>query len=133
MAALIEEIAQYLAAQTGYTLETDLFAYGFPPEQADTAVCILDGPGRPEDVRPLAGVGDFDVQVISRAKAPATARSRAYAVQTALHGTCEQLLVASGEWTAQYISAKQTPYGVGYDSRGRYEYVNHYRIRATSA
>ena len=129
MARLLVEIVAYLAAQTGWTVEADLFAYGFPPQGADTAVALLDGPGRPEAVRPLAELGDFDVQVISRSRQPAEAAQRADTVMVMLHGLTVTDL---GTWLVQYAVAVQTPYPMGYDSRGRYEYVNHYRIRATA-
>lgn len=130
MARLLVEVAEYVATQTGWTLETDLFAYGFPPEEADTAVALLDGPGIPEAVRPMGELGDLDIQVLARSREPATAATRAEQVQTILHGLCG---VDLGAWIVKYCRASQTPYPMGYDSRGRYEYVNHYRLRATSA
>lgn len=131
MAALLEEITTYLASQLAWTEEVELFSYGFPPLEADTAVAIVDGPGRPTlKAAGLAEIGDYDVQVLSRAKEPAVARARSYEVLDALQGLCNVQLTS---WFVHFCRAAQAPYAAGYDARSRFEYMNHYRLRATAA
>lgn len=130
MADLLNEIATRVASETGFVLGTDLFVNGFPAEQVDTAIALLDGAGTPANKKQLASIGQYDVQVISRARVAPTAKSRALLVQAALH---EATGIDLGDWFLHYAEARQTPYLIGVDSAGRTEFIQHFLLRATEA
>jgi hypothetical protein len=125
---IVRELTVKLASGTDFVIGTDLFAHYLPPEVADTAVGIMDGPGVPPGVYPIGDIGNFDVQVVSRSMDREVARSRCWTVHNALHGLAGEDL---GDWFAHYVSAVQTPYPLGPDSRGRMEYVVHFSVQAS--
>lgn len=129
MAGLLTELVDYVAAQGGFTRGTDLFENHFPANKADTAVAIIDAPGVPEGVAPLRTIGQYSVQVLSRALSQPTAKTNAETVQRVLHGAT---VVSIGDWTVHYAQASQTPHVLGQDSRARWEFTQHFVLRATS-
>jgi hypothetical protein len=129
MADLVREVVDYVAANSDFTVDVDLFDGYFPPEKADTAVAIIDAPGVAEGVAPLRTVGQYTIQVLSRAFSRPTAKTNAATIQALLHGMA---VVVLGEWTVHYGQASQSAYPLGHDTRRRWEFTQHFVLRATS-
>ena len=128
MADLLEELATYIAGAAGFTLGEDLYANIFPPDKLDQVVVLIDGGGKSQAHSPLSEAGGFDVQVLSRSLDPQAAKARAWQVHEVVHGQCNLSL---GTWWLYYADEVSTPRPFPVDSRGRYQYINHYLIRAT--
>lgn len=109
---LLDEIAAYLQAQLVGTVGTDIFK-GALPASPDTALAVVETGGFPPDL--AAAVDHPTFQVMCRSPDYATARNKAQAAYTALHGLTETAL--SGR-RYLLIRAMQSPTYIGVDQNG---------------
>jgi len=125
---MIKEFCKYIAANTSFTLGTDLFAISVDSDLIDECVVIAEpAPGLVDGI--LADSRQIPLVAYSRAKTRFTARDNAYTVFDLLHGTINastlqrvgtqvDLQIGSGDtYTCNFEC--RTPYHVGLDESGR--------------
>ncbi len=136
---MIQEVAQYIANQTGGVVGEDLFIGARPGGGADACVVILEDDDRRGDAdriaeRDLADVTSLGFGVLTRGLTYFTARERAWAVHQCLTGrACAghrlPVLTEGEAWVAHSFSAPGAPRHLGSDSQGRHEWTAAYVAR----
>lgn len=120
---LIDEIADYLAAEGLGTVGTDIFV-GHLPAKPDTALGVFATGGFPSGSYPL---DEPTLQVRSRSHSLQTAYERLAQAYSALHGLHHTPL-PGGTWLLNCLGLQPAPTGIGRDSAGREEFVINFRL-----
>lgn len=120
---LIDEIADYLAAQGLGTVGVDLFV-GHLPTAPDTALAVFATGGLPAGSYPLDAP---TVQVRSRAENILAAYTRLAEVYDALHGL-HHITLPGGTWVLNCLGVQSAPTGLGQDDAGRDEFVINFSL-----
>lgn len=120
---LIDEIADYLAAQGVGTVEVDLFV-GHLPAAPDTALAVFATGGFPAGSYPL---DEPTIQVRSRSASLVTAYERLAQVYAALQGL-HHITLPGGTWLLNCLGMQSAPTGLGRDEADREEFVLNFRL-----
>ena len=115
---MIKELCTYIAAETSFTLGTNLFAISVDSDDIDTCVVIAEpSPGLADGT--LSGARQVPLVAYARALTRFKARGDAYTVFNLLHGTYQiSLQIGSGDnYICNFVC--RTPYHVGLDESGR--------------
>ena len=120
---LIDEIADYLAAQGVGTVEVDLFV-GHLPAAPDTALAVFATGGLPAGSYPL---DEPTIQVRSRSASLVTAYERLAQVFAALQGL-HHITLPGGTWLLNCLGMQSAPTGLGRDEADREEFVLNFRL-----
>lgn len=127
---MIKELTTYIAAETDFVLDTDLYA-GFRPAQAPNRCVVLLEPvgGTVNSYFPDAG--EKIVQVLSRAKSYWDARADIYTVFDLLKSKAQLNLpdVGGTTYKAEFIEAQNFPQSLQQDENGLWEFSVNFIVR----
>jgi hypothetical protein len=128
---VIKELAQFIENGTAFVIGTNLLVGHRDQDAVDRCTVLLDNIGS-KLYFDLDDRKDWTVQIISRANTYFTARDDAYLIYDFLHRRCAHdfpIVEVGTSYVAQTIEAITTPQFMGYDDKGRYEFVANYLIR----
>jgi len=124
---MIKELCNYIAANTSFTLGTDLFAISVDSDDIDKCVVVAESaPGLVDGLLP--DKRQIPLVVYSRAKTRFTARDNAYTVfnlfmygaSDLIHGNTQVSLTAIGSGPVYVCDFEcRTPHHIGLDESGR--------------
>ena len=121
---MIKELCNYIAANTAFTLGTDLFAISLDSDKIDECTVIGEpAPGLANGI--LTDYRQIPLVAYSRATTRFTARDNAYLVFDLLHGKMQIHLTAIGSGPIYVCDFEcGTPYYIGLDeTKRRFTYV----------
>ena len=132
---MIKAIAQYIDNNTSFTIGTDLYVGFRPADAAGDCVAVLETTG---------GIPDYDltdfvqkpVQVVSRAADYHTARANIQTIYDLLHGMAGVTLpvvVTGDEYYVDTAEAVASPYFIGQDDTGQFEFSANFIFRIQDA
>ena len=125
MARLPDNLATFIADNTGFTKATDLFI-GRMPDTPDTALYLTaTGGNEPNRYIPTPRK---TVQVLSRAPQYPDAYDNAQTVYDLLHRTNDNVTLESGGVDVMFIAAIQEPTHLGLDEQERHVFTINFRI-----
>lgn len=120
MTTIVEDLGTVLDATPDFASGTDLFGSTMPEEPDTVTSLTLTPPVPPIDVftSALPPIERPRVQVLCRAKHPATAEAKARAAYVALAGIAEGI-VSGGSKRTLRVFPESTPFKVGVDANDR--------------
>ncbi len=113
---MIKELCTYIAANTSFTVGTDLFALSVDSDLVDTCIVVAESaPGLANGL--LTDLRQIPLVVYSRATTRFTARDNAYTVFDLLHGVQQVDIGTTDVYKCNFEC--RTPYYIGLDETGR--------------
>lgn len=132
---MIQEMAQFIANQTGLVVGTDIFpGHRLQGAQARCTV-LLERVGGVEYFD-LPDKVDYALQVLSRGDTYMHAREDAMLIHALLHGAAGWTLPVITSGDAYYLEtaeAQAYPAYIGQDEKGNYEFSTNYILRVRAA
>ena len=136
---LIQEVFDWVAAETGLIRAVEWHCGYMPPETEGAVAVLLERPGDPMQPRLRHNVGSYGFQVLALGPTGSDYWD-AYRLADQIYQVLGDVVGAelgdgtyTQQWYAEVIRARSAPYFLGQDERFRFEISTDYDVRGRTA